>query len=535
MTKESHFDKEFIPAINKIHPFLEVGGALRTQVPLPRTTEDLYSLTQIVLGNQTRNVAENTDQYFFTPQGFLDPNFPGLSFEVEKATIKSDKGGTSTRRRGMMVWDDPAGVTGGNNIAPCQNLYVLMCSIIFQQTDLDVYNKRGRYGAKVVKRLVDGHANKPAADEIPSRIVSVFTFNHETGHPYGFFTGTVYNSIKAPHGQMRQIPTVLLQYMFVKGQDLHTLKDATGAYISGENGTRVKTTTLIEALLLAYSEKMVTHTPASDHLITIHTDKFLVIKSINKQIEAPEERLKEYQLVASKVFADTAADPDGLHEDFTVEPFPIVYQIDQSTVPKGDAGEEVPNPSVDFYKGAYQTYRALVRQKTGITIPEKLENGRISMAAFDDTISRYGLNKVAFSAWLHDSCAIENKVGAEKTGPILHADGRVYDIYPLNNQKAWKSLSPLVASKHLGITDKATLKAFRQEVSAILTDHAKAGNTGNQDYSNGMTTVPRLTEFGFIVVGSVKKSSNLAKCLPMAKYYLESAIRKKHSRLRSRL
>ncbi len=74
-----------VSGINPLHPFLEVGGALRTQVPLPMDMKELFSLIDIILNKNPDNI----DQWKMPDTG-LKGAYKGIptatAFEEGKAS-----------------------------------------------------------------------------------------------------------------------------------------------------------------------------------------------------------------------------------------------------------------------------------------------------------------------------------------------------------------------------------------------------------------------------------------------------------------
>ncbi len=241
----AHSMKEVMSGLNPLHPFLEVGGALRTQVPLPMSMEELYSLVDIILNNNKNN----TDAWKMPKDGFKTTDIKTAIRVDEGKAILPWSGENKKIDRSILVWDDVAGSAGINTEDTAPNFFKLLGSIIFQRCDEIAYNARGRYGAHVLRRLIDGHAY-PNKDK--SRTVVAFAYDRKTGFPYGYYAGLLSNtdtelSSCVPGSKENNIelsatvPSVLLNYTFCK--------DAP----DGEYGRR--TTWLMTSHLLAYSSK----------------------------------------------------------------------------------------------------------------------------------------------------------------------------------------------------------------------------------------------------------------------------------------
>lgn len=98
----------------------------------------------------------------------------------------------------MFVWNDACNMHEINSDLDFnQSLLMVLCSVIYQQADLDAYGKRGRYGAETVRRLIDGHASQPTELSPANKTITAFIFDTRGGKPFGFYNGVVFpkNSI----------------------------------------------------------------------------------------------------------------------------------------------------------------------------------------------------------------------------------------------------------------------------------------------------------------------------------------------------
>ena len=511
--------EDMLSGESRLHPFLEVGGALRTQVPLPTNMVDLYSLYSVVLGANERN----TDTWKMESTGFTEKEkLPLLSYPVLLGEGKRNVNGNEvTFNRSLLIWDDVAGASNkeGQN-AP--NFLKFICSIIFQQSDISAYGgNRGRYGPAVVRRLIDGHAYP---NQHPHRTVTVFAYD-DTGFPYGFYNGV----ILTPKTEILNhrvsgkkvevgIPTLLLNYTFCVDRNI----------------SEGKTTEHMISHLLAFSSAYVTGVPVHYHLTTIHTDKCAASKSTAKTLG------NDKTVIGHEVYLDAAKDvwktinvdqgKNRYHFDFPGEGmFTGLVYVDESTVPYMDEGEEVPRPSDYFYKSTYCGYRKIVYEKCKKLLPKILENGALNQGLqskagnFLQVCEKHGVEHANVVSWLRfgNTLNFTDYNRSPYTGPVLGLGNFQISRYlRLNYGRLFEDIDTTRLVGREKIQDELQ---FRKDLAEVLRYSAKYGNAGNtyhwqvtesnpvgEDPRDGSkAVVPRLTDFGFIIVGNNAKDAAL--------------------------
>ena len=532
---------EVISGLSAIHPFLEVGGALRVQVPLPKNMEELFTLVSLILNNNKLN----SDKYRMPKDGFLSAgnSIPTAMNIDEGETMNKwvDTVAGIKENRSVLVWDDVAGSAGINTTAQAPNFLKLLASIIFQRNDEVAYGARGRYPAHVLRRLIDGHAYK---NDDKSRTVVAFTYNTDTGFPWGYYAGLLSYSECDVSGFIRnntakkqikvKIPSILLNYTFCMDAPVSPYK---------------KSTEILTAHLIAYYSKYVTGLPVEKHVVTIHTDKSAASKSTQKVLEtstAPHA-LCTSNAVSETIFKtiNKQKGEGSFTYDFPALDFPGLVRVDQSTVPLMDAGEEVPEPCDRFYNGIYGTYSKLVNLYSGKDIGKFL-NGKLDLQGKYE-ITRYfpsGRNVVNVLAakhnfnnickihkidphqvikWLKTNKSLDiSLLGRPRAKAVLGNDMRITSYFPLNFGCLWQGLNITLDTTPEKLKNDMN-GDIRKAIFESLRFWAKLGNSANHYHkykinfqipptelkSKKMNYVPRLTDMGFIIVGSVSLSSSL--------------------------
>ncbi|MZR30410.1 hypothetical protein [Sneathiella litorea] len=477
-----------VTGINPIHPFLEPSGAIRVQVPLPSNMEQLYILTDQILGNKTAN-SPNNDMYKLTPKGLADPDFPApwLQAGNEKLYLK----GSAPYNRGLMIWDDPSGYAGVNTKHRFPNLTLLLLSIVFQQTDVDAYGARGRYGDATLKRLLDGHGIQ-CSDEIPPhRIIALISFDSDSGMPKGYITAATYETeVPSTKGGTEMAKVIFNHYAFVpKSSDVPV------------GPKSMKMTEAMYVYMLAYITSYVTELPLKDHLLVAHSDKSPALKAVCKSFHYYPGNKMKYKMVADGAYnaiTPIASREGGLKEDAEVAEFPHIQFYDQSTVPRDDPGEEVPVPADRFYTPVYMDFCRIVKKKNpGAIIPEHLVNGKIEskhIPKLREIAKKYGYSDESpLLIWMQSTGSYEFQE-VQLGASLIDEELRVAPNFPINDRANFSCIN----------TDKLTpkpnlegqsLAAFQKDIQLFLIQVAKDGNTGNIDYGS----IPRLTDFAYMV------------------------------------
>ncbi|MCG8494098.1 MAG: hypothetical protein MI743_20985 [Sneathiellales bacterium] len=518
-----------------IHPFLEVGGALRVQVPLPDTVEEFYILTSAVLDKENEN---NFDQWQFPEQGFSvekdnlpETAFPFLLSQQEKnqeaardAKLTNLNNGEKREiSRHLLLWDDMAGAKGINKTNCCPNLLKLLCSIIYQKCDMLAYGgSRGRYGPAVVRRLIDGFAYRPklAEGEAPKRVLTAFAFD-QTGMPYGFYSGVVLipkSKLELPPklGPVEvRIPALLLNYTFVADD---------------QSRSAGKTTGLLVDFMLAYTANYVTGLPPLYHMLTIHTDKCMAAKSAEKLMDnktSDKSARSLYNSVATDVWK-TINNNNRYHFDYPeCLKFTSLMQVDQSTVPYMDEGEEVPMPEDRFYKAIYPGYVKLIEDNCGdennkYEISEELKHGCLNADDSDlaAIAKKYGIevHEILKALKADASLVYRDHLSNNLSNPVLEGtELRIHNLFRVNKADAFDDLK-LAISPNTGWQNTERKNEFLKALFKVLRNAAKKGNTANEYHyernevnkNDQNVKIPRLTDFGFILVGDVKLGLNVS-------------------------
>ncbi|MBE7638385.1 hypothetical protein GUA87_16120 [Sneathiella sp. P13V-1] len=491
------------PDIHPIHPFLEDGGALRVEVPLPKSGREFITLMTVILGNETIGNETNIDQYQvssppFQKRGLLAENFPAQRFEAANDPATKDRHGD--RKREVLLWPDACRTfnnDGGEAGSP--NFYLLMCSILFQQTDLREYGKRGRYGKSVLRRLTDGYTYTP---ERPSDnlMLSIIWIDAQTGLPYGFYNTGFYEDLN----------TAFLNYTFIV--------DQTKVVWEGAHKP-VKTTSYTIALAVEYYAAHFGRKFEEINLV-IHTDKMLAALSTGSLITQLENR-EEAEKICDRVFREIRVGeffkyvnleepirayqgrhPEKQEDRLTLgalRKMSMIYAVDQSTVPLNDPGEEVPEPENVFYEVLYSMYGEMASKKIGGEIPKELTNGKITDEDIEEIADFAMCDKRLVENWLKSINADD-----ESLKPLITADRTVSSNFDINRQDSWKKIQPELLKQILNASGDEAIEEIRKKTARVLTRAAKRGNTGNRYYMmDDGSNFPRLTEFAIFMTGKI--------------------------------
>ncbi|WP_169569393.1 hypothetical protein [Sneathiella limimaris] len=470
-----NFD-EIMSGLSKIHPFLEVGGAIRTQVPLPRNMEEFHILVDVVLHSNAYKNQLNR----FEGDGFC-------SFKpVNSPTVNLGHG------INMLMWNDPGNANQEFNSDYSQSLFILITSVIYQKADIDAYGKRGRYGAETVRRLIDGFAYQIDRQHNTNELIAALVYEEETGFPFGVYVGTYFppsfsflDENGATHSRSVGAYSFQLNYTFL----------VRPASIKIPEGFKL-TTLMIAGLLL--EAKRVFNCKIEKCYLTIHTDKSAAAKSTAKHLLVSEGEKDNYRAIARKVWSTVINRPlTKFRAGFEPDDFPSMFFADPSTVEVNDPAEEVPGFGDRFYRAIYPEYRKLVQNRTGVTISRNLLNGKLNENEFDVD------NKDQFIRELQKRNAFSNRSVEE--APVIDNDKRFHPAWEMNNRHSWGHLN--IDWGALGI--KKDQKKL--EIGMILNRQAKTGNSANSNHYKILEyapqvvyDVPRLTDFAYILVGNVK-------------------------------
>lgn len=578
-TKELFETAQEIPGMlsgrSPVHPFLEVGGGLRVQVPLPETMAELKELCDVVL-------RKSHDNWRLTEAGFTKgSHLPELSkcFDIgDGKRLKNlrEHPDVSFRywqntKRGLLLWDDPAGKAGINS-QKCPDLICLIGSIIYQRSDMISYGgARGRYPAHVVRRLLDGHAYE---NENRARSIFAFVVDQEDGYPYGYYHGVVTKSEVNLTDFSRDgketkvtVPSILLNYTFSVD------------YCDRET---VKTTMAMRAALTAYVSKYVTGLPTHYHYMAVHTDKCAAAISTGGQLS---QEVSQIGRSIHKAIADTCfeminrrGDVEPVKEEFLCDPeYNGIVLVDPSTVPPFDVGEEVASRGNPFYDTIYPTYYDLVRRKTGLDINEvlgigtrgegpqdgapqgagpqgearrkvlKIVNGKIDfekvpersegtspLMSLRQICQKYGVGKDNMLNWFsQDDClSYKRPKKGKETSSLIKRTGEsefdftvasLFEINGLDCHKCFNDEQSLLERSDDRPGDKlgdilGDRKAeFLQDVARTVQYWAKLGNSSNLYWTrrgasyrlSPEVVVPRLTDYGFFLIGELSMRSDL--------------------------
>tara|TARA_R100000005_G_scaffold96723_2_gene86756 strand:- start:16311 stop:18287 length:1977 start_codon:yes stop_codon:yes gene_type:complete len=475
--------------INPVHPFLEPSGAIRVQVPLPQNMEQLYILCEQILGNKTVNKMPNLDKYKLTPKGLSDPKFPFPWVYNGKEEIYLKKG-QKPYERGLMIWDDPSGYAGINPEIRFPNLTLLLLSIMFQQTDVDAYGARGRYGDATLKRLLDGHGIQCSEEKPSHRMLSMISFDCESGMPKGYISAAVYKTtVPLQGGKSVTVDTIFNHYAFVPN-------------CSPTFQSNLKMTQAMYIYMLGYTSCYITGKPLLDHYLVAHSDKSPAIKAVcdaGKYISANKEIYAKIADDAFDAITPVASRGSTFKEKASVAEFPHIQFYDQSTVPRDDPGEEVPVPSDRFYIPVYRDYINLIKsKKPEAVIPAILSNGGLQekhLPALREIAVRYGYKDEApLLKWMRTPGSYK-PLGARVLLPLLDDTDSVPDNFPINDRKQIFRVDPTGLDPQPN-SESGKLEDFRADILYFLIKVAKDGNTGNIDYPGAL---PRLTDFAFMV------------------------------------
>lgn len=472
--------------INPIHPFLEPSGAIRVQVPLPQSMDELFILCDQILGNKTTNPGKNLDKYKLTPKGLADPGFPfpWVNMEKERHYLKN---GEKPYNRGLMIWDDPSGYAGINPDIRFPNLTLLLLSIMFQQTDIEAYGARGRYGDPTLKRLLDGHGVQ-CDDSTPShRMLHFLIFNADSGMPMGYISAAVYKTKMTISDKETEINTIFNHYAFVP---------KTSLAFSDE----LKITEVLYIYMLGYVATYITGAPLAEHFVVAHSDKSPAVKAACKVGKYFSENAAIYKKIADDAF-DAIMVLKDQEKPFklpaSVEGFPQIQFYDQSTVPRDDPGEEVPVAGERFYTNVYKNYVDVVRKLyPGVDIPDRLRNGKLEdkhLPALRKIAVNYGYeDEETLLKWMKSWGSFIN--GKDMLS-LIDKDGYVQDGFPINDRKQLHAINTVSLLDTPINKDDPYLLKFRRLILEFLIQVAKDGNTGNREYGK----MPRLTDFAYMM------------------------------------
>lgn len=479
---------EIISGKSKIHPFLEIGGAVRTQVPLPKNTLELKILTDVILYLYLVN---NENRYRFPDKGFTAEQLPENSF------VRPIGGGVS-----ILVWLDACDASNEKELDYNQSLATLITSVIYQTADINSYGKRGRYGAATVRRLIDGHAYAPNLSTPKSLTISAFAFCTKTGLPFALYHGVVFPksfSFSTEDGALGKAdvgaPTVQLNYTFNQG-----------APATVQGGGIHKYTDMMTAAILEQASYLLA-VDIKDFYLTIHTDKCAAAKSVEKYLNVAERKKENYYTIACKVWGDITYNRlEKFRSPLTSEQWPSLFFVDPSTVDKGDPAEEVPSQGDRFYRAVYPSYRQLVRKRTGVALPEKIINGKLK----EDEIFNFFGGQEELSARLINNLQLENSLkvmmGSRTVfeGAVMDPKGYFNENWRMNYRFSFQDLQ--INWSDYGITTERR----KAELGRLLNNQCKTGNSANEDqflvdgFGNLNAQVPRMTDFAYIMVGNIQ-------------------------------
>jgi len=487
------------PEKNLIHPFLEESGALRVEVPLPKSGREFITLVTIILGNRTSDNIPNDDDYQVTETEYQKKGMLADDLPLKRVEIKNEPNPRDNRRRQLAIWEDACG-TYDPQKKGSRNFFILVCSILFQQTDLREYGKRGRYGPKTLHRLIDGTANGRDALEEKALMLSLFWIDMQTGMPYGFYNTGFYKTDK----------TIFLNYTFL----VDPVKVSLPVAPNSPSVTVKATSFTIAAAAKIYSEK--TNVPVIDMNIILHTDKMLAALSTGSLIERLHDN-NFCESMCERLFKDISTDKnssifeklDGQklvvgyspqatnlteQEKRALTKMEMIYAVDQSTVPINDPGEEAPEPNTIFYKILYSFYRGFLFKRIRLSIPQVLQNGQLYPEEINEIANFAMINDRDVSKWLKSDSSFQGP------GPLLIEGNLINSAFPLNNANVYEKIDEAVMIQSLDLRGMEAIKEIRQKVARVLTRAAKRGNTGNYIYGENL---PRLTEFAIFMIGRI--------------------------------
>lgn len=567
--------EEVAKELSPVHPFLEAAGAIRVQVPLPRTVDELYQLTEVILNHNDNN----SDEYLFKETGFLDPELPALIFDLVSGTRMRSTSFDAPAKptnidRKLAILDDGSGYGGARTGNRCPNLLGLLVSILYQTTDLTNYGARGRYGDRVLKRFLDGHAIDCDTKKYkPLRMISTFIFDADTGMPYGFVSTTGYtlevSALKASSNTSNSspvdVPVIFHDSAFVPSDNPRNPLFSPLWTLPWN-----KTTTEMYLYTYAYICNYVTHRAPTHHIIVGHSDKVAAIKSMTKSFFYDGDgnlRKKDiYEQVTNDLYHRINASPT-LDVELDIPGFPSVLLSDRSNVPVDDPGEEVPIPGDRFYVPMYEEYKKYVNKFADFAnsefkkVPEFLVNGEYKSDIFMHKFNKYyedykinapKINENQLEVWLRsEECFKKSKEQIIGSPPIetdylrlnksdptsaeewmksynTALENRINRNYPMNDTNKWKKLNVDTLRKNLDLQDSVKTKEeetlFARAIHAGITQCAKTGNTGNIAYisKEANVIVPRLTEFAWYALGGIGANSQLAV---MVRWYSNTVMK----------
>ncbi len=486
---------EVMDGKSPIHPFLEIGGAIRIQVPLPKTMGDLKTLLKLVL--QKYDCKEKDD--------FLEGGFNKFS---PLDSLNIDIGNNAK----LFIWNDACRMHDIKKVSQenrdwmefNQSLLIVLCSVIYQQSDLDAYGKRGRYGAETVRRLIDGHAGQPTELSPANKTITTFIFDGRDGKPFGVYSGVVFPkdfNIQLENGAWKYCelpaPSVQLNYTFIQTSPAGVIDR--GREVANTNPNAPRFTDFIVAGLLARTSQLM-GCDIDSIFVTIHTDKCAAAKSSEKYLEVLEENRNFYRAISRKVWTNIIHNRlTKFRSGMEASNWKSLFFADRSTVEKGDPAEEVPLGSDRFYRAVYPAYVKLVKNRTGKPLSIKLLNGGFNKGEVDKVLRLLGLGSERLLPLL-EGCSFRSSTN--QLVPLV-IEGRLSDIWPMNSRHSWRQLN--IDWEGYGVVEEK----HKIEIGKLLNRLAKKGNSSNSDNSasfapNVDLDVPRLTEFGFILAGNLK-------------------------------
>ncbi|WP_025900069.1 hypothetical protein [Sneathiella glossodoripedis] len=503
----------FQSGLSIVHPFLEVGGALRTQVPLPKTMSELGMLLKVVLHDYGSEYLED-----FAKSGLRDFR-PRDGFNVK-----------ISHNIGLLVWNDAASMHRNNKKFAAdiddgdffQSLSILLISVIYQRADLSYYGKRGRYGPETLRRLIDGHASSPTELSPPNKTITTFTYYIRNGEkefpdidgmPFAAFSGVVIPSqfnYQDEQGAWltcdAEKPTLQLNYTFTEIMPRE---------LQEKNRGKFKHTEFIVAGLLLKASQLENVAPDKFYL-TIHTDKCAAAKGFQKYMQALDDKCDIYKAISRKVWTNVIhnrlqsfrAEMECTHKDWK-----MLFFVDRSTVEEGDPGEEVPFGCDRFYHAIYPEYCRLIKKRTGQEISKQLLNGVIDEKQIGEFCEKHGLPFERLMELLHTKQVERTNPDGKKVEFNFVDDGRISIFWLMNNRHSGEAFVDDLARMHKKEPKvMASPEEMAQELGMLLNTMAKTGNTANShswagEVPNVDLDVPRLTEFAYILTGEVKLSS----------------------------
>ncbi len=540
-----------------VHPFLERGGAIRTAVPLPRTSAEFEDLMYFVLSSENK---KNADKQRYSKTFFDDMQElnAGRNFAV------------STRLNGVFLRD--ASFT--NSVCGCPNLINLMTSILAQQADQDMFGEkaRGRYGEKTYNRQRYGNAGPPKEPE--QHMYHGFLYDAKTRLPVAV-VGASTNEVPL------KVPSVYIHYGFARGAARSPLNlinlrkdDPLKAYAAPKTAiVALQAIMIADAMDRAFSKKKL---EAKDVILQAHTDKYRAAFMIVSMIEpgsklSPKLRALAGREAMEKLWLNPGEEFYHQFEKNGTLPDSMV-SVDASTVPVGDLGTEYPEPNNQLYKELYRIWRTEILPSRGVSqadlakVPERLRNGEITAARLKEGLGKdyEEVSDVLFN-FLSKSFfkertetyfdpAKSRALGAPKIGPaIVKVQDRFFvaDNFPMNRAelaegyiergfKRKEEVSPHQWDPRFDalLKDPLQRKKMAAALGEVVAEIAKEGNTGNQRFYGGDgKRVPTVAELASLIVGPLEASLvETGRLLLQGSYYpLEEQAEKRRQILQRKV